>query len=610
MKEIVIKFNQKYKSYNLNSKYCLKGDLIILSGVNGSGKSQLLRAIANPENSNINRELKIVEDGKNLNSENVLLLSFRDNINLGASFGNYNINFREATINSAYAFYSSNIYKIDSNPSKMARFNNGTIIMNGINRLPYWRCAEKLVYLLKEKYSDSKLYNLTKEEFIEFLPPDFVWQDNNNIITRVSNIFYAACCKRVDEQIAYSKRSEIFDNNKWLENAPWTVLNELFNELNFKYSFKIDYEFITPNMSEIPQLREFEEIRGLEDLSDGEKAILKLALVSLDNENYPDLSFVLFDEYDATLNPSLIEKFYYVIEKFFINKGIGVIISTHSSSTISLSPTITHFYEIFPQKNSSPEIKPVSRYEYAELEIANRSFYNKLKDQEGRNKYLEERNKYLESVLSESPKNTLYVEDEYCQIYKIAFLKIFNQSNIDEDNFESIFREKFNFNIKPAYGADILYNGITSPTIDVEKRVKSICLFDFDKKGIGKIKKIRDIKDSKGNKQFNVIETNISKGYTLEHISAYRYAMLLPIPDRLKKYTNIDAPDYNHLAIENLLPKEYIENNNTMFEEMIKDIYRLRKSYKKDFWKELLTLDKEYFIDFEPLLEHIKSIFS
>ena len=303
MKEIYIKFNQKYKSYNLNSTYRLEGDLIVISGVNGSGKSQLLKAIANPENGNINRELKIIESDKELNSENVLLLSFRDNINIGSGFGQYNINFRNSTIDSAYSFYQSNIFHIDSNSNKMERFNKGNIIMSGNSRLPYWRSAEKLIYLLKEKYDDSKLFDLSRNEFAEFLPSDFVWMGNNNIVNHVSNLFYAACCKRANEQIAYSKRADIFNNDEWLKTAPWTILNNLFKELSFKYSFKTDYKFDLPNMNEVPQLRDIYGIRMLEDLSDGEKAILKLALIALDNENYPDLSLVLFDEYAATLNP-------------------------------------------------------------------------------------------------------------------------------------------------------------------------------------------------------------------------------------------------------------------------------------------------------------------
>ena len=603
MKEIYIKFNQKYKSYNLNSTYRLEGDLIVISGVNGSGKSQLLKAIANPENGNINRELKIIESDKELNSENVLLLSFRDNINIGSGFGQYNINFRNSTIDSAYSFYQSNIFHIDSNSNKMERFNKGNIIMSGNSRLPYWRSAEKLIYLLKEKYDDSKLFDLSRNEFAEFLPSDFVWMGNNNIVNHVSNLFYAACCKRANEQIAYSKRADIFNNDEWLKTAPWTILNNLFKELSFKYSFKTDYKFDLPNMNEVPQLRDIYGIRMLEDLSDGEKAILKLALIALDNENYPDLSLVLFDEYDATLNPSLIEKFYYVLENFFINNGVGVIIATHSPSTISLSPDYAQFYEIFSKENSEPIIKNVSRDEYNELEIANRTFYNKIKDQN-------DRIMQLEKMLKKPIKDTLYVEDEYCQIYKIAFLKLKNITEINEDNFDTIFDKEFSFCIEGGFGTGGLYNRITSRNISEDNSFKSIYLFDFDEEGVKTFNKINGVKFNNC-KMFLDFERDISKGYSCKHVHSNRYALLLPIPDRLKQFTNLNNSKYNYVEIENLLPLQYIKNN-PKFEKPLEclEIYELKDSSKKTFWKELFALEQTFFYDFKPLLDCVQNIFA
>ena len=145
-------------------------------------------------------------------------------------------------------------------------------------------------------------------------------------------------------------------------------MNQLFEDLHFKYRFKKEYIFSTPNMEENPKLRDRLEIRGLTDLSDGEKAILKLALDALDEEISKDIKLVLFDEYDAPLNPSLTEAFYHVIEEFYINKGIQVIIATHSPATISLAPEYAQFYEIFPQERSSPKIIEVNPYDYGELQ--------------------------------------------------------------------------------------------------------------------------------------------------------------------------------------------------------------------------------------------------
>ena len=47
MKSITVKILEPYKLYEKNASYELCGDLIVLSGINGSGKSQLLNIIAN-----------------------------------------------------------------------------------------------------------------------------------------------------------------------------------------------------------------------------------------------------------------------------------------------------------------------------------------------------------------------------------------------------------------------------------------------------------------------------------------------------------------------------------------------------------------------------------
>lgn len=272
--------------------------------------------------------------------------------------------------------------------------------------------------------------------------------------------------------------TEIFNNEEWLKTAPWTILNELFEELHFKYRFKSDYIFRIPNIEENPKLRMGEEIRTLLDLSDGEKAILKLALIALDEEISGDINLVLFDEYDAPLNPSLTDAFYHVINKFYIKKGIQVIIATHSPATISMAPEYAHFYEIFSQENDSPKLIKVNQYDYEEIRIANSGFYNKIKNQEKRIEELENLNKLNG--------NLLLVEDKYDQIYKIAYLKINGVEEINEENFELLFENTASFSIHGSYASGGLYNVLNCDNISRDENNKVICLFDYDTEGFEK----------------------------------------------------------------------------------------------------------------------------
>ena len=57
MKKLDIEILETYKLYEKGTSYSLDGDLIVLSGINGSGKSQLLQIIANNSNENISRNI-------------------------------------------------------------------------------------------------------------------------------------------------------------------------------------------------------------------------------------------------------------------------------------------------------------------------------------------------------------------------------------------------------------------------------------------------------------------------------------------------------------------------------------------------------------------------
>ena len=92
MKKINIELKQKYKQFNNNYNIELQGDLVIISGVNGSGKTQLMDVISQSSlfNNNVSRldlkkykinsEIKI--DGEIINNLFISRRSFKDNISI------------------------------------------------------------------------------------------------------------------------------------------------------------------------------------------------------------------------------------------------------------------------------------------------------------------------------------------------------------------------------------------------------------------------------------------------------------------------------------------------------------------------------------------------
>ncbi len=608
--KLKIEILENYKSYKKDTHYDLEGNLILLSGINGSGKSQLLNIIANSTTEKITRNIYQDIDGetKLRNINNIMLLSFRDNINIERNFGEYSVSLKQSNLEMAWNFYKNNILcdtqSIYQNNKKKENFKNNKLILtdNGAKN-PSWRSINQIIELLKKHYySEEKLFHLTYDEFKDIIPLNFIWRNENDIIRQIGNIFYIACCNRADEQIECSKTTKIFNNTEWLKTAPWTILNNLFKKLGFKYKFKDDYVFHTPNIEENPRLRINNDIRLLSDLSDGEKAILKLALISLDEQISNDLNLVLFDEYDAPLNPSLTDAFYHVIEEFYIKKGIQVIITTHSPATISLAPSYTKFYEMFNQGNSSPKIIQVNQFDYAELKEANKSFYEKIKNQE-------ERIGILENHLRQSG-NALLVEDEYCQIYKIAYLKLKGIEELTEYNLEQKFSENANFSINGNYATGGLYHYLNCQNTTLDNQCKRICLFDFDQAGYQTFKKVKDLK-IQSQKIYDLISENISSGLCLKHKSCDRYALMIPIPNRLLKFVSKKSSADCFIEIESLLSETYLKTNNKAeVRSEALPFYKLKDNHKKDLWKDLLTENKDIFKDFEPLFTTIDSIFA
>lgn len=607
VKRIEVRILDTYKLYKKGTSYGIDGDLIILSGINGSGKSQLLQIIAKNSKESISRNVVQIQDnGETENIEDILLLSFRDNINLGEDFGQFSVTYKKNYATNAWEYYKNNIKHLDNNQfandKRTRRYREGTLIFdtNGIKN-PSWRSINRLVDLIKINYPNEKAFNLTQADIERILPSDFIWRNENDIIAQVGNLFYIACCDRVNRQIDCSTSTAIFNNEEWLKTAPWTILNQLFEELRFKYRFKTDYVFTTPNMEENPKLRDDEEIRNLMDLSDGEKAILKLALISLDEEISKDIKLVLFDEYDAPLNPSLTEAFYHVIEKFYVKKGIQVIITTHSPATISLAPEYAHFYEIFPQGDASPKIVKVEQFDYSELRTANKQFYDKIKNQGERIAELER--------LTQTAGRMLFVEDKYDQIYKIAYLKVKGIEGITEENFEAKFSEHSNFTLHGNFSCGGLYNRLISSNTTADQNSTIICLFDFDSEGYHKFKELAKKKDNNTN-LFPHKAGSVREGLSLKHYQVSRHALMIPIPERLDDYVSTKTSSDCFIEIETLLSEEYLKTNSKAeLRSKVLQFHKMKDEHKNDFWKDLFDIDKENFKDFEPLFAKVEEIF-
>ncbi len=142
------------------------------------------------------------------------------------------------------------------------------------------------------------------------------------------------------ESISALTDEEFFDKHG---TPPWEFLNNILETANL--SFRINkpddfqdrpYEPILTDLVTSAKVK-------FNDLSSGERVLMSFALClyytndSSNIVNYPQI--LLFDEIDAPLHPSMTKSLLDTIQKVLVNeRNIKVIMTTHSPSTVALSP--------------------------------------------------------------------------------------------------------------------------------------------------------------------------------------------------------------------------------------------------------------------------------
>jgi ABC-type cobalamin/Fe3+-siderophores transport system ATPase subunit len=124
---------------------------------------------------------------------------------------------------------------------------------------------------------------------------------------------------------------------------PWDFLNDILETANLSFRINQPNEFEErPYEPILTDLITNSQVR-FNDLSSGERILMSFALClyytrsSRDGIDYPQV--LLFDEIDAPLHPSMTKSLIDTIQKVLIDeRNIKVIMTTHSPSTVALSP--------------------------------------------------------------------------------------------------------------------------------------------------------------------------------------------------------------------------------------------------------------------------------
>lgn len=194
--------------------------------------------------------------------------------------------------------------------------------------------------------------SISQAEFEKHFPIEYL-QSNDQVTNQIARIFIDYNISRIEE-LAHGKSDA--DIEKKIGPKPWLLLNEIMKEANLSFIFN-DPE--STGIKALFKLEITDSARNTKiefnDLSSGEKVLVSLVFflyTSQEKKFFP--RFLLLDEPDAHLHPTMTKQFLDVINNVFVLRhNIRVMITTHSPSTVALTPE----ENLFEMSKVAPRIK-------------------------------------------------------------------------------------------------------------------------------------------------------------------------------------------------------------------------------------------------------------
>jgi len=325
----------------------LKWDLIppfaVVTGLNGSGKSQLLELLSYRLCADLAKQHWIPEG---VRSAQVTVT--------GDSFGPHDVVFIPAA-----GLYSDSI-SLGFSGIQDAKAQLFDQIQPSNFR------GNRSAYALRgrvERVIGRSLEKVTREDFYKELPDNFVHMlDESDVVSGLAYVFLAYRGRYYE---ALDKSGTKDAALKVVGPPPWEVVNEVLERSG------LEYRVVSPMQTSFTDYYQFkivpadgsDLVLNPGDLSSGERVILQLVLWLYNSQHQNRFPRVLLlDEPDARLHPTMTSMFMDVIKNVLVDRfGVRVIMTTHSPSTVALTP----IESLFEMQKAIPRLVKSSAKETA-----------------------------------------------------------------------------------------------------------------------------------------------------------------------------------------------------------------------------------------------------
>lgn len=232
-------------------------------------------------------------------------------------------------------------------------------------------------------------------------------------------------------------------------------------------------------------------------------------------------------------------------------------------------------------------------------EYAIKLLQNDIKELTSKLELAEDRIKQFEKIC-------VYFEDEYLNMYKIAYLRC-NNIECNIDNFEKLFDENSPFLFYSKAGKHELYKFLDQSKIHEHECRRIVGVFDFDDaysdfNGLNK-------------SRWNEISGDECTGlFRMRKDNDLFFALILPVPNYRNSYASKSIGNDSKLVSELLFKDEVLKCLNAWGEKNIPRSSPVQKETifigeKKVFWKSLFDLEVSCFDGFKLLFDKINDLF-